>query len=278
MADDDMKVNPLRAKELVENIAHVSDRIRAANKAARNVRLIAVSKLKPATDVLALHTAPTPHTTHHFGENYFQELQEKAAILPRSIRWHFIGALQTNKCSKLAEQIPNLWCVSSVDSTKKADQLEKGRKALVEKKEQDGAEDEVKEPLRIMVQVNTSGEESKSGVEPRDAAALCRHVREKCPHLKLAGLMTIGAIARSQATTPETENEDFIALRDARDKIAKELGLGAEELELSMGMSSDFEGAIAMGSDEVRVGTTIFGTRPPKKDAKVKEDIEEAKK
>ncbi|GME28275.1 putative family pyridoxal phosphate enzyme protein [Neofusicoccum parvum] len=278
MADDDMKVNPLRAKELVENIAHVSDRIRAANKAARNVRLIAVSKLKPATDVLALHTAPAPHTTHHFGENYFQELQEKAAILPRSIRWHFIGALQTNKCSKLAEQIPNLWCVSSVDSTKKADQLEKGRKALVEKKEQDGAEDEVKEPLRIMVQVNTSGEESKSGVEPRDAAALCRHVREKCPHLKLAGLMTIGAIARSQATTPETENEDFIALRDARDKIAKELGLGAEELELSMGMSSDFEGAIAMGSDEVRVGTTIFGTRPPKKDAKVKEDIEEAKK
>ncbi|OMP82657.1 Proline synthase co-transcribed bacterial-like protein [Diplodia seriata] len=129
-----------------------------------------------------------------------------------------------------------------------------------------------------MVQVNTSGEEAKSGVEPQDTAALCRHVREQCPHLKLAGLMTIGAIARSQATTPETENEDFVALRDVRDKVAKELGLGPEELELSMGMSSDFEGAIALGSDEVRVGTTIFGVRPPKKDAKVKEDVEEAKK
>ncbi|KAL0264210.1 hypothetical protein SLS55_000157 [Diplodia seriata] len=273
MADDNMKVNPLRATELIENIAHVSDRIRHANKAGRNVRLIAVSKLKPATDVLALHTAPAPNTQHHFGENYFQELQEKAAILPRTIQWHFIGALQTNKCSKLAEQIPNLWCVSSVDSAKKADQLEKGRKTLVEKKQ-----DDVKEPLRIMVQVNTSGEEAKSGVEPQDTAALCRHVREQCPHLKLAGLMTIGAIARSQATTPETENEDFVALRDVRDKVAKELGLGPEELELSMGMSSDFEGAIALGSDEVRVGTTIFGVRPPKKDAKVKEDVEEAKK
>lgn len=278
MADDDMKVNPLRAKELLENVAHVAGRIKAANKTAKNVRLIAVSKLKPATDVLALHTAPAPHTQHHFGENYFQELQEKAAILPRSIRWHFIGALQTNKCKPLAEQIPNLWCVSSVDSAKKADQLEKGRKALVEKKKQEGKEEEVKEVLRVLVQVNTSGEESKSGVEPKDAAALCRHVREQCPHIKLAGLMTIGAIARSQATTPETENEDFIVLRDTRDNVAKELGLGPEELELSMGMSSDFEGAISMGSDEVRVGTTIFGTRPPKKDAKVKEDVEEAKK
>lgn len=161
--------------------------------------------------------------------------------------------------------------MSSVDSAKKCDQLEKGRAALVQKDAQE-------ELLRVMVQVNTSGEEAKSGVEPRDAAALCRHVREKCPHLRLAGLMTIGAIARSQATTPETENEDFVALRGVRDRVVEELGLGAEELELSMGMSSDFEGAIAMGSDEVRVGTTIFGTRPLKKDAKVKEDVEEAKK
>ena len=65
---------------------------------------------------------------------------------------------------------------------------------------------------------------------------------------------------------------------NVRDKVAKELGLGPDELELSMGMSSDFEGAIALGSDEVRVGTTIFGVRPPKKDAKVKEEAEEAKK
>ena len=215
--------------------------------------------------MLALHTAPAPNTHYHFGENYFQELQEKAALLPRSIRWHFIGALQTNKCSKLAEQIPNLWCVSSVDSTKKADQLEKGRKTLVEK----SAGEDVKEPLRIMVQVNTSGEEEKSGVEPRDTAALCRHIREKCPHLKLAGLMTIGAIARSKATTEENENEDFVALREQRDLVARELGVEEGSLELSMGMSEDFEGAVRMGSGEVMVGSTIFGERPLKADAKV---------
>ena len=79
--------------------------------------------------------------------------------------------------------------------------------------------------------------------------------------------MTIGAIARSKATTPETENDDFVALRNERDAVAKELGI---ELELSMGMSEDFEGAIYQGSDEVRVGSTIFGERPAKADFNVK--------
>lgn len=92
--------------------------------------------------------------------------------------------------------------------------------------------------------------------------------------------MTIGAIARSVATTSETENEDFIALREQRDLVVKELSgvdsdgdlLGGRELELSMGMSEDFEGAIAMGSSEVRVGSTIFGTRPANRaDAKIVE-------
>jgi pyridoxal phosphate enzyme (YggS family) len=230
------------------------------------VRLIAVSKLKPATDILALHQpASSSQSSHtHFGENYVQELLEKSKLLPRSIRWHFIGGLQSNKCKQLAEQIPNLWCVSSVDSEKKADQLEKGRKAIIEG-------DKEVEKLRIMVQVNTSGEEAKSGVEPSETLSLCKHIIEKCPNLKLTGLMTIGAIARSQATTPENENEDFVCLKETRDKVAKELGWKEEELELSMGMSADFEGAINMGSDEVRVGSEIFGERPPKKDAVVVE-------
>lgn len=85
--------------------------------------------------------------------------------------------------------------------------------------------------------------------------------------------MTIGAIARSVATTPETENEDFRLLREQRDLVASELReeLSGRELELSMGMSEDFEGAIAMGSGEVRVGSTIFGARPAKTDAKLVE-------
>jgi PLP dependent protein len=228
------------------------------------IRLVAVSKLKPCNDILALHQEP--HRQLDFGENYAQELTEKAALLPRSIRWHMIGALQTNKCKPLAEQVANLYCVSSVDTVKKADALEKGRAALAERQE-------LPNKLRVLVQVNTSGEAEKSGIEPSEAASLCRHVRERCPRLQLAGLMTIGAIARSQAaTSAENVNEDFLVLRQTRDKIAEELGIPKEELELSMGMSSDFEAAIAQGSDEVRVGTTIFGQRPAKKDAKIKDD------
>lgn len=128
------------------------------------------------------------------------------------------------------------------------------------------------EPISIHVQVNTSGEESKSGCAPgQDTVALCRDIVENCPSLRLLGLMTIGAIARSKATTPENENEDFVTLKEQRDLVNKELGLEEGRLELSMGMSEDFEGAIKMGSGEVRVGSTIFGQRPAKADAKIKE-------
>ncbi|KAF2863687.1 alanine racemase family protein [Piedraia hortae CBS 480.64] len=265
MVDDtvEMRIDPKRAKVLAENLQHVHQRVqKAAN--GRNVRIIAVSKLKPANDILALHQSPQGHKD--FGENYAQELMEKAALLPKSIQWHMIGGLQTNKCKPLAEQIPNLYCVSSVDTAKKADALEKGRAAL-------GSTQTLSDNLRVLVQVNTSGEVEKSGVEPNEAADLCRHVREKCPHLALAGLMTIGAIARSQAAgTTEDVNEDFVRLREIRDKVVKELHMPETSLQLSMGMSSDFESAISQGSDEVRIGTTIFGERPMKKDAKIKED------
>ena len=166
--------------------------------------------------------------------------------------------LPTDKCKPLASTIPNLWVVSSIDSIKKATQLDIGRGSL---------SPPATTPLYVHVQVNTSGEESKSGCQPgAETLELCRHIKEKCDNLELLGLMTIGAIARSKATTPENENEDFVALTKERDAVTKELGV---ELELSMGMSDDFEGAIAMGSGEVRVGSTIFGTRPAKADFKV---------
>lgn len=196
-----------------------------------------------------------------------QELLEKSKLLPPEIRWHFIGGLQSNKCKQLARDCPNLWAVESVDSLKKAKELERGRSE---------ANADAATPLRIFIQVNTSGEASKSGVEPSspDLLELCKFVKDECPHLELQGVMTIGAIARSQATTPETENEDFETLRNVRDKVAASLGLKPEDLELSMGMSEDFEAAIKQGSSEVRVGSTIFGARPPKKEAKVLEDAE----
>ncbi|KAK0262361.1 hypothetical protein B0A54_05649 [Friedmanniomyces endolithicus] len=266
-ANDDMRINGRRARILTGNIHSVKQRIEKVAD-GREVRLIAVSKLKSANDILTLHDFPYHH--RDFGENYAQELTEKAALLPPTIQWHMIGALQTNKCKPLAEQVANLYCVSSVDTVKKADALEKGRAALAARL---GEGEEGVGRLRVLVQVNTSGEAEKSGVEPHEAVGLCRHVREKCPHLVLGGLMTIGALARSrEASTGEGVNEDFVVLRETRERVAEELGVEKGELELSMGMSADFESAIGMGSDEVRVGTTIFGERPARKDAKIKDD------
>ena len=276
---------PARTASLISALNDIKRRIASALASSptpnRPVRLIAVSKLKPASDVLALH-APPPSSLSgvdvqspnhlHYGENYLQELLEKSKILPSGIRWHFIGALQTNKCVTLARDVRGLWAVESVDTEKKANGLEKGRKQLAEQTGEQSLE-----PLRVFVQVNTSGEESKSGVEPDQATDLCRHIQNKCEHLKLQGLMTIGAIARSQATTEETENEDFIRLREVRDRVVKDLGLKEGDIELSMGMSEDFESAVRCGSDEVRVGSTIFGARPPKGEANAKGAVEEGR-
>lgn len=271
--DSEMRIDPSRAKHLSSNLTSILSRIEGPKKHnGPAVRLVAVSKLKPINDILALYNGQYGHSHLHFGENYQQELLQKSLLLPKEIRWHFIGALQTNKCKPLAEQVPNLWCVESVDTSKKADQLEKGRGALVEKSEGKEYKDV---PLRVFVQVNTSGESEKSGVEPGEAAALCKHIRERCKHLQLQGVMTIGAIARSQAAKEGEENEDFVKLMEVRDQVAKELGMEQGELELSMGMSEDFESAIRCGSNEVRVGSTIFGERPARKDAKVKEEVED---
>ncbi|KAL4993053.1 hypothetical protein BDV10DRAFT_36318 [Aspergillus recurvatus] len=260
-----MPPSPSRTTNLLTNLASVTSRIQSASSklsTPKAPRLVAVSKLKPASDIIALHNPPAAHS--HFGENYLQELQEKARLLPPTIKWHFIGGLQSNKCVSLARDTRALWAVESVDSEKKATLLDKG---WGERKAEMGGE----EKLRVFVQVNTSGEENKSGVDPgEEVVRLCRLIVDKCPRLRLQGLMTIGAIARSKATTAETENEDFVCLKEARDRVNEALGLEGEmRLELSMGMSEDFEGAIVLGSDEVRVGTTIFGDRPPKDQAKI---------
>ncbi|RDL39408.1 PLP-binding barrel [Venustampulla echinocandica] len=253
-----MKIDPARAASLAASLQSVSQRVvKAAN--GRNVRTVAVSKLKPAADILALYQEAKQE---HFGENYAQELMEKAEMLPKDIKWHFIGGLQSNKCKPLTTAISNLWCVSSVDSEKKATQLSLGRSTHTSLA-----------PLNIHIQVNTSGEAAKSGATPgSETTTLAKHVLSTCPHLNLLGLMTIGAIARSKEMKAGEENEDFRILKEERDRLETELKeeLGGRKLELSMGMSEDFEGAIMMGSDEVRVGSTIFGERPKKEEFTVK--------
>ena len=154
--------------------------------------------------------------------------------------------------------VPNLACVETVDSPKLASKLDAAVGAALST----GLRPAAAVPLAVMVQVNTSGEESKHGVPPSAAPGLAAHVASTCPYLRLAGLMTIG----QPDYTSRPENFDCLTrTRDAVAAALEEGGRGGSPsstpLELSMGMSGDFEAAIAMGSTNVRVGSTIFGAR-----------------
>jgi PLP dependent protein len=157
------------------------------------------------------------------------------------------------QAKSLCAGVPNLYAVETVDSEKLATLLDNAWAAA-------GAAAQPPRRLDVFVQVNTSGEESKYGVEPAEAPRLARHVVSSCPHLLFCGLMTIG----QPDYTSRPEN--FQALQDCRQAVCAELGCAEESVELSMGMSGDFEAAIAMGSTNVRVGSTLFGAReyPPK--------------
>ncbi|KAM0840426.1 hypothetical protein ACQ4PT_029746 [Festuca glaucescens] len=212
--------------------------------APESVRVVAVSKTKPVSVIRGVYDAG--HRC--FGENYVQELIDKAPQLPEDIEWHFIRNLQSNKAKALLAGVPNLDMVESLDDEKIANRLDRVVADLGRK------------PLKVLVQVNTSGEESKFGVDPSGCAGLAKHVKLSFPNLVFSGLMTIGMLDYS--STPE----NFKALASCRKEVCDELGIPEEQCELSMGMSADFEQAIEMGSTNVRVGSTIFGAREyPKK-------------
>ncbi|XP_066246501.1 pyridoxal phosphate homeostasis protein [Euwallacea similis] len=211
-------------------------------------RLVAVSKVKPAELIVEVYEAGQ----RHFGENYVQELQEKSMhplILEKcpDIKWHFIGHLQTNKINKVLS-IPNLYIIETVHSRKLASQLNNNWPNF-------GPADS---KLKIMVQVNTSGEKEKSGVNPSDVTEITNYVLKECHNLRFEGLMTIGEYGYDYSKGP---NPDFLSLIKCRDEVCKRLGLDWKEVELSMGMSNDFDKAIEMGSTNVRVGQLIFGER-----------------
>ncbi|XP_058788142.1 uncharacterized protein LOC131662388 [Vicia villosa] len=203
------------------------------------VRLVAVSKTKPISMIRQLYDAG--HRC--FGENYVQEIIEKAPQLPQDIQWHFIGHLQSNKAKALLSGVPNLAMVEGVDNQKVANNLDRMVSTLG------------RNPLRVLVQVNTSGEESKSGVDPSSCVDLAKHVKLSCPNLEFSGLMTIGM--PDYTSTPQ----NFQTLSNCRTEVCKALEMDEEQCELSMGMSGDFELAIESGSTNVRVGSTIFGPR-----------------
>jgi len=236
-----------RANELVANYNRCYDLVQSIAKQYRPspVRLVAVSKLKPSSDIMGLYNAGV----RHFGENYVQELISKSKELPKDICWHFIGGLQSGKVKDLAKHIDNIWAIETMDSLKKCKKLA----SLL-----DGS----RAPINIYLQINTSGEDQKSGFSKDDLQELFDTVEflksDDCKHLNLKGLMTIGSFAES---TSGDENQDFRCLVDIKAIVDEKF---KTNLELSMGMSSDYEQAIKQGSTNVRIGSSIFGARPPK--------------
>jgi hypothetical protein len=226
--------------DLIHNLDAVRQRIALAAQVAgrdpRSVALLAVSKTFPAEDVRAAHAAGQ----RAFGENYVQEALTKLdalADLRDTIEWHFIGPLQSNKTRPVAERFD--W-VHSIDRLKIAQRLAEQRP--------DGLP-----PLNVCVQVNVSGEASKSGVPPEEAADVA-HAIAALPKLRLRGLMAIPEPAGSI----EQQRVPHRALRELFDRLR---AAGLELDTLSMGMSDDLEAAVLEGATMVRIGTAIFGAR-----------------
>lgn len=234
---------------VARGLAEVRERIARATQAAGrsegSVRLLAVSKLHPPQAIREAYRLGQ----RDFGENYVQELVEKAEALRdlEDLRWHLIGHLQRNKARKVAGIASG---VHSVDSLELCAELAKRAAALMaERTQRFGAEHA---QLEILLEVSIAGEAQKSGAPPAELAALLAAV-EKEPALRLRGLMCVPPATER----PEQALPYFEALASLRDQH----GGSARLPELSMGMTFDLEPAISAGATWVRVGTAIFGAR-----------------
>jgi PLP dependent protein len=211
---------------------------RRSQRAAEEVRLIAISKTHPAeTIAAALDLGLTD-----FGENRVQEAEAKITELGRDrARWHLVGHLQSNKARRAVKLFDY---VHSLDSVELAQRLD------------DACGAQQRPELPVFIQIDLGGEKTKTGINPRDLPELLEVVKG-CQRLRLIGLMTL---------PPYFENPDcgrpyFKTLRELRDELRAQGHFGEHAGELSMGMSHDFEIAIEEGATMVRVGTAIFGER-----------------
>lgn len=224
---------------IVQSLRTLHERItKAASAAGRDpsgVRLLAVSKRHP---VDAIRQALTCGQSS-FGENYLQEALEKIAQL-RGLdpEWHYIGALQSNKTAPVAESFD--W-VHTIDREKIARRLSAQRPAALA-------------PMNVCIQVNISGEASKSGILP-EALPVLAHTVSMLPGLRLRGLMTLPA----PTTDPILQRQAFAGLRHLLERLRDD-GLDLDTL--SMGTSSDLEAAVMEGATILRIGTALFGPRP----------------
>jgi pyridoxal phosphate enzyme (YggS family) len=210
----------------------IQEYCRIAKRPEDSVQLLAVSKTKPAEDIAEAYQAGQ----RHFGESYCQEALKKQAELGAfNITWHFIGPIQSNKTKLLAAHFD--W-VHSVDSIKNARRLNDQRPGHLL-------------PLNICLQVNISGEESKSGIGLGELPALCEQVAA-LPHLRLRGVMAIPA----PETDLERQRQPYRVLRVAVEQLNR-----ADLDTFSFGMSGDLKAAILEGATLARVGTALFGAR-----------------
>lgn len=220
------------------NLVHIRQNISdAAKKAERNsndIHLIAVSKTQTAEKIREAFS----NEQTDFGENYIQEALEKMAALDDlAIRWHFIGHIQRNKCKAIAEHFS---FVHTVDSEMIAMRLNQFRHADLM-------------PLQVCIQVNISGEESKSGIKPDDVFSLANKI-QSLPKLKLRGLMAIPAAS----SDIDVQRHYFRQLKNLLSQLQQQ---GIDVDTLSMGMSNDYVAAIFEGATFLRLGTAIFGKR-----------------
>lgn len=223
---------------IASNLQAVHDRIvraaRAANREPGDIALLAVSKTFPAGRIAEAHAAGQKA----FGENHLQEAVEKITQLRElGLEWHFIGPIQSNKTGPIAAHFR--WA-HSVEREKIAQRLNDARP-------------EGLPPLNVCIQVNVSGEASKSGVAPGGESRLAEAIA-RMPRLKLRGLMAIPEPTSDIAL----QRRRFALLRELKERLAAR---GHALDTLSMGMSDDLEAAIAEGATMVRVGTAIFGPR-----------------
>jgi hypothetical protein len=226
---------------IAENVKNIQERITdaciAAARSPDSVTLIAVSKTFGYDGIVEV----THAGVLDIGENYVQEVTaKKEQISDSRIRWHFIGHLQSNKVKYIADWIH---LIHSIDSDNVAMEVEKRGASLGR-------------TVGVLVEVNTSGEATKFGVRPNEAAELIRRIGAH-PHLNVQGLMTIGPFS----TDLEQSRQSFRLLKSIFDTVNAMGILRQPMVHLSMGMSHDFQAAIAEGSTMVRIGTAIFGSR-----------------
>ncbi|MBM3278987.1 MAG: YggS family pyridoxal phosphate-dependent enzyme [Candidatus Handelsmanbacteria bacterium] len=208
----------------------------AAGRDPAGIEVVAVTKTRTPQEV----EAALGCGLRTFGENRVQEAAAKKVQVRLPARWHLIGHLQGNKAGKAVELFD---LVESVDSLRLGAELDR-RAGLVG------------HPLEILIQVNTSGAPQQSGAAPEQLPELAAQLAS-LPHLRLRGLMTIGALSPDEAAVRSC----FARLRRLRDQLAGQLPQADWSL-LSMGMSGDFEWAIAEGANLLRLGTALFGARP----------------